>query len=50
MNLFPAHAGVIPTHCISSCRHGAIPRTRGGDPIYRVRRLDLARYSPHTRG
>ena len=48
--LFPAHAGVIPDGSALFFLLIAIPRTRGGDPLWAHFPLCIFCYSPHTRG
>ena len=48
--LFPAHAGVIPTPMHRATRSTAFPRTRGGDPRPMNCCFILRPFSPHTRG
>lgn len=48
--LFPAHAGVIPTALLSSASIRPFPRTRGGDPMMYSDYCQVANFSPHTRG
>ena len=48
--LFPAHAGVIPSSVLRLSSAIAFPRTRGGDP-HSFQIFAYARsFSPHTRG
>ena len=49
-SLFPAHAGVIPPIRESSFTKSSFPRTRGGDPFYRLLADVGELFSPHTRG
>ena len=49
-SLFPAYAGVIPYVMEHPEYRDAFPRIRGGDPQFRRLALDLAGFSPHTRG
>ena len=48
--VFPAHAGVIPKQQLMKELEQSIPRTRGGDPNFKIIELSPAEYSPHTRG
>ena len=48
--LFPAHAGVIPTARPLTCSCPSFPRIRGGDPRPRPERNRSKDFSPHTRG
>ena len=48
--LFPAYAGVIPTHSKFLHRPGTFPRIRGGDPVEWLTKLWGMGFSPHTRG
>ena len=48
--LFPAHAGVIPSSILWAKWRKPFPRTRGGDPEwFRDENLQQP-FSPHTRG
>ena len=49
-SLFPAYAGVILSDEARDDLVNAFPRIRGGDPQFRRLALDLAGFSPHTRG
>ena len=49
-SLFPAHAGVIPSYQVLCAKRQAFPRTRGGDPFYRLLADVGELFSPHTRG
>ena len=49
-SLFPAHAGVIPIHKQLVNYRCSFPRTRGGDPFYRLLADVGELFSPHTRG
>ncbi len=48
--LFPAHAGVIPTIDVALVILEPFPRIRGGDPCGNVQRRQPNAFSPHTRG
>ena len=49
-SLFPAYAGVIPTHDAETVGFATFPRIRGGDPRAQVINFMGAFFSPHTRG
>ena len=48
--LFPAHAGVIPSPDSLRDSMASFPRIRGGDPVCGVMRDGVTGFSPHTRG
>lgn len=48
--LFPAHAGVIPSSVLRLSSAIAFPRIRGGDPTTRDIIDNQNHFSPHTRG
>ena len=48
--LFPAHAGVIPSSILWAKWRKPFPRTRGGDPAKKESRDGCSYFSPHTRG
>ena len=50
MELFPAHAGVIPDLLCAGDVRRSFPRTRGGDPEDLKTAEKLIAFSPHTRG
>ena len=49
-NLFPAHAGVIPSGHVRPCQPVPFPRTCGGDPYSAVPTLSQECFSPRVRG
>ena len=50
VNVFPAHAGVIPSPARYGVTGGGFPRTRGGDPLNDETFNAASGFSPHTRG
>ena len=50
MELFPAHAGVIPLRHHQPGTVCSFPRTRGGDPKGQANWKTKPAFSPHTRG
>ena len=50
ITLFPAHAGVILPKVNFFSSGLSFPRTRGGDPAYKILEETLNLFSPHTRG
>ena len=50
MELFPAHAGVIPSRNSSWTYWLTFPRTRGGDPYNTPLFQIPCHFSPHARG
>ena len=50
LEVFPAHAGVIPSLMTALWTHLSISRTRGGDPGTWARIDATVTYFPHTRG
>lgn len=48
--LFPTHAGVIPSATSPTPMRRTFPRTRGGDPGTYETIDNIGAFSPHTRG
>ena len=48
--VFPAHAGVIPSLKVTHNVHLCFSRTRGGDPATRWLVQSVRAFFPHTRG
>ncbi len=49
-SLFPAYAGVIPTHGARQPVIGTFPRICGGDPYTDDETKGMDNFSPHMRG
>ena len=49
-DVFPAHAGVFPTHPVAIVRFPGLPRARGGVSIFARFPLRPGWSSPRTRG